>query len=167
MDDDATRKYLEQVFHRDLEGAELLSNNSKWINFLLVRNRNWSAVREIGGNAQHLVLLGDSLATAHFSIGSGTKLALEDSFAFFHALRRNSSIPDALAEFERLRRPIVDEYQEAAYESLLFFENLKDYMHLDPLPFAYKLMTRSGKVDRENLRRRDPAFVARYEEYGK
>jgi len=74
------------------------------------------------------------------------------------------NISDALTEFEQLRRPIVDEYQEAAYESLLFFENLKDYMHLDPLPFAYKLMMRSGKIDIENLRRRDPAFVSRYEE---
>jgi anthraniloyl-CoA monooxygenase len=115
----------------------------------------------------HIVLLGDSLATVHFSIGSGTKLALEDSIALFHAIRKNNSVPDALTEFEKLRRPIVEEYQEAAYESLLFFENLKDYMHLDPLPFAYKLMTRSGKIDIENLRRRDPAFLERYEEYAK
>jgi anthraniloyl-CoA monooxygenase len=177
MDDDTTRKYLQQVFHHDLEGDELLSNNSKWINFLLVRNRHWSAARDISGKTQHLVLLGDSLATAHFSIGSGTKLALEDSIALFHALRIPppaqesgrgvADLAKALAEFEKLRRPIVDEYQDAAYDSLLFFENLKDYMHLDPLPFAYKLMTRSGKVDAENLRRRDPDFVARYEAYGK
>jgi anthraniloyl-CoA monooxygenase len=155
MDEDATKRYLEEVFHLDLEGAPLLSNNSKWINFVLVKNRHWWH--------ENIVLLGDSLATVHFSIGSGTKLALEDAIALFHALRLTEKIPDALIEFEAKRRPIVDEYQEAAYESLMFFENLKDYMHLDPLPFAYKLMTRSGRVDHENLRRRDPEFVSKYE----
>jgi len=164
IDDDSTRNYLEQVFHLDLQGAELLSNNSKWLNFILVRNRNWFIAQD---KTPHIVLLGDSLATVHFSIGSGTKLALEDSIALFHALRKKNPLQDALIEFESFRRPVVEEYQEAAYESLLFFENLKDYMHLDPLPFAYKLMTRSGKIDIENLRRRDPAFVGRYEEYSK
>ncbi len=160
MDDDSARRYLEQIFHLDLHGEPLLSNNSKWLNFTLVRNRNWWCE-----NNAHIALLGDSLATVHFSIGSGTKLALEDSIALFHALRNTDRLPDALLEFETRRRPIVEEYQEAAVESLLFFENLKDYMHLDPLPFAYKLMTRSGKVDHENLRRRDPEFVGKYESY--
>ena len=185
MDDDSARRYLEQVFHLDLQGEPLLSNNSKWLNFTFVRNRNWwcspslsyshSSERAAGQGvvAPHIVLLGDSLATVHFSIGSGTKLALEDSIALFHALKNNPLPPgeglakEALIEFEARRRPIVEEYQEAAMESLLMFENLKDYMHLDPLPFAYKLMTRSGKVDHENLRRRDPEFVERYEGYGK
>jgi anthraniloyl-CoA monooxygenase len=148
IDDDSTRNYLEQVFHLDLQGAELLSNNSKWLNFILVRNRNWFIAQD---KTPHIVLLGDSLATVHFSIGSGTKLALEDSIALFHALRKKNPLQDALIEFESFRRPVVEEYQEAAYESLLFFENLKDYMHLDPLPFAYKLMTRSGKIDIENF----------------
>ncbi len=167
MDEDSTRHYIEQVFHLDLQGAPLLSNNSKWINFVMVRNRNWWTNEE--QTKVCTTLLGDSLATAHFSIGSGTKLALEDSIALFHALK-NSPLPlgegwvrAALAEFESKRRPIVEEYQEAAWESLTFFENLKDYMHLDPVPFAYKLMTRSGKIDLENLRRRDAAFVERYE----
>ena len=129
----------------------------------------WDDVDPIGGLRKAITQDsgGDSLATVHFSIGSGTKLALEDSIALFHALRQTNSLQDALIQFESFRRPVVEEYQEAAYESLLFFENLKDYMHLDPVPFAYKLMTRSGKIDIENLRRRDPAFVAMYEEYGK
>jgi anthraniloyl-CoA monooxygenase len=183
MDDDSARRYLEQVFHLDLQGSPLLSNNSKWLNFTFVRNRHWwcvaqnvaqTSVCDPAARSQTEVcatLLGDSLATVHFSIGSGTKLALEDSIALFHALRNNPLPPgegrvrDALIEFEALRRPVVEEYQEAAMESLLMFENLKDYMHLDPLPFAYKLMTRSGKVDHENLRRRDPEFVERYEGY--
>ncbi|HEY3875131.1 MAG TPA: monooxygenase, partial [Candidatus Kapabacteria bacterium] len=163
MDDDATRRYIEQVFHLDLQGSPLLSNNSKWINFVMVRNRNWwSTIPKTNACA---TLLGDSLATAHFSIGSGTKLALEDAIALVHALKAEGTVPDALREFEAARRPIVEEYQEAAWESLQFFENLKDYMHFDPLPFAYKLMTRSGKVDYENLKRRDANFVNRYEEF--
>ncbi len=178
MDDDSARHYLEQVFHLDLQGEPLLSNNSKWLNFTFVRNRHWwcvaqnvarTSVRDPYARSQTEVcatLLGDSLATVHFSIGSGTKLALEDSIALFHALQTTDKLPDALIEFEARRRPVVDEYQEAAMESLLMFENLKDYMHLDPLPFAYKLMTRSGKVDHENLRRRDPEFVERYEKQG-
>jgi anthraniloyl-CoA monooxygenase len=170
MDDESTRRYLQEVFHLDLAGAPLLSNNSKWINFVLVRNRHWWH----SGNGTHIVLLGDSLATVHFSIGSGTKLALEDAIALFHAFQQRDTysgtiiprgVPDALIEFEAKRRPVVEEYQEAAYESLLFFENLKDYVHLDPIPFAYKLMTRSKRVDHDNLRRRDPKFVERYESF--
>ncbi len=173
MDDDSARRYLEEVFHLDLEGSPLLSNNSKWLNFVLVRNRHWwnSPTSARGGGwgmvSPAIVLLGDALATVHFSIGSGTKLALEDSIALFHALKNTSNVNDALIEFEAQRRPVVEEYQEAAMESLLFFENLKDYMHLDPIPFAYKLMMRSGKVDHENLRHRDPAFVERYEKHGR
>jgi anthraniloyl-CoA monooxygenase len=176
MDEDATRRYLQEVFHHDLEGAELLSNNSKWINFVLVKNRHWW--HEEDQSSANTVLLGDSLATVHFSIGSGTKLALEDAIALFHAFQQPGdgksqtgmsvplSVPDALVEFEAKRRPVVEEYQEAAYESLLFFENLKDYMHLDPIPFAYKLMMRSKRVDHDNLRKRDPKFVEMYENYG-
>ncbi len=168
MDEDSTRRYLEGVFHHDLEGEELLSNNSKWINFVLVRNRHWwcSEARAELHSMPHVVLLGDALATVHFSIGSGTKLALEDAIALVRALKlTDGKLPDALIEFEATRRPQVEEYQDAAYESLQLFENLKDYMHLDPVPFAYRLMTRSGKVDRENLKRRDPEFLERYERY--
>ncbi|HZV13203.1 MAG TPA: FAD-dependent monooxygenase, partial [Candidatus Kapabacteria bacterium] len=155
MTEPESRKYLENVFKNDLNGHELLSNNSKWINFLLVKNKHWSH-----GN---IVLLGDALHTAHFSIGSGTKLALEDSIALFHAVENTSDMQAALAEFERVRRPVVDEYQNAAYESLVWFENLKDSIDLAPLPFAYKLMTRSKKIDHENLKKRDPEFIAAYD----
>jgi anthraniloyl-CoA monooxygenase len=153
--DAATRAYLAEVFRRDLGGHELLSNNSKWINFLLVKNRRW--------HYRNVVLLGDALHTAHFSIGSGTKLALEDAIALFECFRGTADVGKALAEFEGARKPVIEEYQEAAHESLLFFENAKDYMHLGPLQLAFKLMTRSKKVDYENLRRRDPEFVAAYE----
>ncbi|HEX8475335.1 MAG TPA: FAD-dependent monooxygenase [Pyrinomonadaceae bacterium] len=155
MSDAETRAYLAQVFQRDLGGHALLSNNSKWINFLLVKNRNWSH--------ENVVLLGDALHTAHFSIGSGTKLALEDAIALYQCFAAGLDVAGALAEFERVRKPVIEAYQQAAYESLIWFEHARDYMHLDPLPFAYSLMTRSKKIDYENLKRRDPAFIAAYD----
>jgi anthraniloyl-CoA monooxygenase len=109
------------------------------------------------------VLLGDALHTAHFSIGSGTKLALEDAIALARCFADGRDVTSTLAQFERLRKPVIDAYQEAAFASLLLFENAADDLHLDPLPFAFKLMTRSKKIDYEKLRRRDPQFIAAYE----
>jgi anthraniloyl-CoA monooxygenase len=149
------RAYLSEVFAADLCGHELMSNNSRWINFLLVKNARW--------HFENVVLLGDALHTAHFSIGSGTKLALEDSIALARACDETSSVAGALTEFERARKPVVEEYQRAAHESLVWFERMRDYVHLAPLPFAYSLMTRSKRITRESLLRRDPAFVADYE----
>ena len=151
------RAYLERVFERDLGERPLLSNNSRWVNFVMVKNRCWSA-----GNR---VLLGDALHTAHFSIGSGTKLALEDAIALCGCFRSAPDVESALREFERVRRPVVEQYQEAAYESLLWFESVADRMHLDPMPFAYSLMTRSKKIDYENLRQRDGEFIAAYDRW--
>ncbi|HEX8162853.1 MAG TPA: FAD-dependent monooxygenase [Pyrinomonadaceae bacterium] len=155
MSDEGARAYLAAAFAADLEGHELLSNNSRWINFLLVRNARW--------HFENVVLLGDALHTAHFSIGSGTKLALEDAIALHHCFANVGGVRAALREFERARKPVVEEYQRAAYESLVWFENMRDYTHLAPLPFAFSLMTRSKKITHESLRRRDPAFVAAYE----
>ena len=156
MPDAQTRDYLAEVFRRDLGGHPLLSNNSKWINFLLVKNRRW--------HHENVVLLGDALHTAHFSIGSGTKLALEDAIALHEAFAAGLDVKEALLEFERTRKPIIEAYQQAAYESLLWFEHAADYVHLDPVPFAYKLMTRSKKIDYENLKKRDPQFIELYDE---
>lgn len=155
MPEAEARAYLAEVFRPDLDGYPLLSNNSRWINFLLVKNEHWSH--------RKIVLLGDALHTAHFSIGSGTKLALEDAIALSRCFAAGQDVTTAVAEFERVRKPIIEAYQQAAYESLLWFENVKDYMHLDPLPFAYKLMTRSKKIDYEKLKKRDPEFIAAYE----
>lgn len=155
LSEEETRAVLAGVFAKDLGGKPLLSNNSKWINFVLVKNARW--------RHENVVLLGDALHTAHFSIGSGTKLALEDAIALYACCDGRREVSAALAEFERVRKPVIDEYQALAYDSLRFFEDAKDYMHLAPLPFAYKLMTRSGRIDHENLRRRDPDFVAAYE----
>lgn len=158
MSEDETRAYLEEVFAKDLHGHALMSNNSKWINFVNVRNEHWSY--------RNIVLLGDALHTAHFSIGSGTKLALEDAIALYQCFAGTNDVESALDEFEKRRKPVIEEYQEAASESLIWFENVKDYMHLSPLPFAYKLMTRSKRIDYENLKRRDPEFIAAYEAAG-
>jgi len=154
-DDADTRTYLEQVFSPDLEGQPLLSNNSKWINFLLVKNTRWWF--------DNVALLGDALHTAHFSIGSGTKLALEDAIAFHHSFESSADVPAALDHFEATRKPVIEEYQEAAMESMLWFENARRYMHLSPVELAYALMTRSGRVNYEDLRKRDPEFIESYE----
>jgi len=153
--EEETCRYLAGIFRDALDGRPLLSNNSRWINFLLVKNGRW--------HHRHIVLLGDALHTAHFSIGSGTKLALEDAIALARCFAGAADVPSALREFEEARKPIVDDLQEAARASLLWFERFWEDMHLDPLRFAFKVMTRSGKVDYDNLRVRDPEFVAAYE----
>jgi anthraniloyl-CoA monooxygenase len=147
---------LAAIFADDLRGAPLLTNNFvRWLNFTLVRNRRWWTER--------VVLLGDALHTAHFSIGSGTKLALEDAIALAKAFAERGEVADALPYFQQQRKPVVDAMQDAALESLRWFENMGDDFALDPIVFAYRLMTRSGRLDKEKLRRRDHAFVAAYE----
>ena len=155
MTDEEARALLARVFAPDLAGEELLSNNSRWINFLLVRNERWGR--------PGVVLLGDALHTAHFSIGSGTKLAMEDAVALFRLFAAGLDVGAALAEFERTRKPVVEEYQQAADESRVWFERAREHVRLDPLRFAFSLMTRSKRVTHESLRRRDPSFVAAYE----
>jgi anthraniloyl-CoA monooxygenase len=158
MSDEQTCDYLARVFEKDLDHEALLSNNFvRWLNFPLVKNRRW--------HHKNIVLLGDALHTAHFSIGSGTKLALEDSIALARCFQPGVEVEAALEEFERARKPVIDEYQEAAYSSLLLFENAGDEMPLDPIELAYKLMTRSKKIDYEKLKKRDPAFIAAYDEW--
>jgi anthraniloyl-CoA monooxygenase len=154
MSDEETRNYLGQVFANDLQGHKLLSNNSKWINFLLVKNRQW--------HFENVVLLGDALHTAHFSIGSGTKLAMEDAIALAESFQQTIGVSEALTNFTATRRPVIQDYQAAAYESMVWFENAREYMHLSPMELAYTLMTRSGRVSYEDLKRRDPKFAADY-----
>jgi anthraniloyl-CoA monooxygenase len=155
MTDDDARAYLAGVFGKDLEGEALLSNNSKWINFLLVKNRVWWF--------ENLVLLGDALHTAHFSIGSGTKLAMEDSIELAECFAQTPTVNDALRSFELKRKPIIEDYQAAAFDSMVWFENAASYMHLSPYDLAFSVMMRSGRVTFEDLKKRDPKFVAAYE----
>ncbi len=156
--DEASRRYLETVFAADLAGAPLLSNQSRWLQFATVRNQRWSA--------GHVVLLGDAAHTAHFSIGSGTKLALEGAIALAAAFAATGSVEAALEHYEAHRRPLVEKYQRAAQASLEWFETAPADLGLEPLAFALKAVTRSERVDLEGLRRRDPGFVARVEQAG-
>lgn len=155
MSSDETLDYVGEVFEQDLNGHKLLSNNSKWINFLLVRNKSWFF--------QNVVLIGDALHTAHFSIGSGTKLAMEDAIALAESFQHAANVADALSHFAHTRRPVIEDYQAAAFESMRWFENAAQYMHLSTIELAYVLMTRSGRVSYEDLKRRDPEFIRRYD----
>ncbi len=153
MADKDTREYIGKVFAADLKGHGLLSNNSKWINFLLVKNTDWFF--------DNVILLGDALHTAHFSIGSGTKLAMEDTIALAQSFQQTNDVQTALESFTKTRRPVIEDYQAAAFESMKWFENAAQYMHLSPLELAYSLMTRSGRVTYEDLKRRDPEFISK------
>ena len=144
--------YLEKLFGKHLGGEKLLANRSQWVQFPTVKNEKWSH-----GN---VVLMGDAAHTAHFSIGSGTKLAMEDSIALVKALLEHpTSIPGALEAYEEARRPIVERTQKAAQDSLVWFENVKRYRELDPTQFAFSLLTRSKRITFDNLKLRDTAFA--------
>ncbi len=143
--------YCGRLFAGELGGRALLSNNSRWISFVTLKNAKWSH-----GN---IVLLGDAAHTAHFSIGSGTKLAMEDAIALAHAFDQHRAVDDALNEYELVRRPAVEALQQAAAESRTYFEELRRYLHLEPTQFAFHLLTRSGRVSYDALRVRDPSFV--------
>lgn len=144
--------YCEQLFVDDLRGHQLLGNNSKWISFVTVKNATWHV-----GNT---VLLGDAAHTAHFSIGSGTKLAMEDAIALVNSLSTHRDLGEALTSYEVERRPIVETLQQAAHESRTYFEGIARYRHLPPRQFAFNLLTRSGRISYDDLRLRDGAFVA-------
>ena len=156
MGDEESRRYCEEVFREDLGGQPLLSNRSAWFNATIIRNRHWSH-----GN---VVLLGDALRTVHFSIGSGTRMALQDAIALAEAVGRSGDdVPAALDLFARSRRPGSDDFQDSAVRSIRWYENVAEIFHLDPLAFAYSYFTRTGRVSHEDLRRADPAFIAAYE----
>jgi 2-polyprenyl-6-methoxyphenol hydroxylase-like FAD-dependent oxidoreductase len=152
MGESETLAFCERVFAETLGGHRLLSNHSVWRNFPNVRNRRWYA-----GN---IVLIGDALRTAHFSIGSGTRLALEDAIALARSLTEHENeIPEALAAFESARRPIVEKLLAAADASGAWYERFPEHMKLAPREFAWSYIQRSGRVDPDRLRRTSPKFV--------
>jgi anthraniloyl-CoA monooxygenase len=152
--EDETVSFCERLFAEELKGHRLLKNKPVWRNFPIVRCARWSH--------DNVVLMGDAAHTAHFSIGSGTKLAMEDSIALAAALGRHKRVPEALAAYEAERRPQVESTQRAAQTSLQWFEETERYFGtLEPIQFAMSLLTRSLRITHENLKRRDPAFVAR------
>ncbi len=159
MTTDESVAFCQRMFARYLDGHELLSNvhplAHPWQNFQRVTNEHWTH-----GN---IVLLGDAAHTAHFSIGSGTKLALEDAIALAQALERNSDIPSALQVYEAERKLEVLKLQNAARNSTDWFENVERYTTLEAEQFAYSLLTRSQRVSHENLRLRDKDYIAEIE----
>ncbi|MGN6572243.1 MAG: FAD-dependent monooxygenase [Pseudolabrys sp.] len=155
MDEAATRALCQRVFAEALGGHPLISNNSIWRQFPVVHNARWSH-----GNC---VLLGDALHTAHFSIGSGTRLALEDAIALDKALAAHRDVPQALAAYEAARRPILEKLVAGANGSADWYEHFGEHMKLKPIDFAMSYITRSGRVDLERLRKASPRFVERYE----
>jgi 2-polyprenyl-6-methoxyphenol hydroxylase-like FAD-dependent oxidoreductase len=145
----------EQVFAATLDGHSLASNKSVWRNFPWIWNERWSF-----GN---IVLIGDALHSAHFSIGSGTRLAIEDAIALTRALEVDSDIPSALARYETGRKPIVEKLVKAARTSAGWYEDFPEHMKLDLMDFAHSYITRSGRIDDARLRMMSPGFMARYE----
>ncbi|HEY2318617.1 MAG TPA: bifunctional salicylyl-CoA 5-hydroxylase/oxidoreductase [Solirubrobacteraceae bacterium] len=158
VSDEASVAYCQELFAGALEGHGLQANNSKWINFVTVRNARWRS-----GN---VVLLGDAAHTAHFSIGSGTKLAMEDAVALAWAFRTRGveDVDAALQAYEAERRPVVESTQRAAQGSLEWFEGIARYVEQPRLQFAFNLLTRSRRITYDNLRLRDEEFVGDVDE---
>src|SRR6476620_11846923 len=146
---------MAEIFGWFLDGHPLLTNRSMWRNFPMIRSERW-----VKGN---MVLLGDAKATAHFSIGSGTKLAMEDAIALGEAMERTPTIAAALQLYEHGRREEVEKTQHAADVSLVWFEHVDRFWEFDPVQFACGVMTRSKAITYDNLKLRAPDFVAEVE----
>ncbi len=143
---------LERVFAEELDGHPLIANRSIWRNFPTIVNETW-----VKDNA---VLIGDAKATAHFSIGSGTKLAMEDAIALYEALRKEGAVPKALARYDTARREEVEKTQHAANVSLAWFEHMQRYWGMAPEQFAFGVMSRSKQITYDNVGLRDAGFLA-------
>ncbi len=151
LDEAESARMMERVFATHLGGHKLLLNRSMWRNFPMIRNTRWAK--------DNLVLLGDAKSTAHFSIGAGTKLAMEDAIALHDAFADNGTVAASLAAFESERRDEVERTQHSADVSLVFFEHLARFWRFEPIQFAFGLMTRAKAITYDNLRLRAPEFV--------
>jgi 2-polyprenyl-6-methoxyphenol hydroxylase-like FAD-dependent oxidoreductase len=155
-DEDESRRLCAEVFHPELGSNELLTNRSLWFEANIVRNEQWTH--------RNIVLLGDALRTVHFSLGSGTRMAMQDAIALQQGLAAHPrDLEAAFAAFETARRPASASFQSSAARSLDWYENVVDKLHLDPLSFAYDYMRRTGQVRHEDLAQRDPHFTAAYD----
>ncbi len=157
LDEDQTAEICEDVFADCLGGAKLIKNKSVWRQFPKLWCDRW-----VVGNH---VLLGDAVHTAHFSIGSGTRLALEDAIALVKALREHSSLDEALKAFEDARKPIARKLVNAANTSAEWYDGFAAKMALSPLEFGFDYLTRSGRLDMARLRKMSPGFMTEYESY--
>ena len=162
MDTEQTIRACEKMFGHWLEGHRLMSNavhraGSPWTNFVRVRNEVW--------HHDNIVLVGDAAHSAHFSIGSGTKLAMEDAIGLVNALSRHEELGSALEAYQQDRGTEALRLQNAARNSMEWFENVKRYIHLEPEQFTYSLLTRSQRVSHENLRMRDATYLTAVERW--
>lgn len=155
--DEKSIDVIKGLFADVLDGHEVMANNSKWLNFTTVHSEHW--------RHDNVVLLGDAAHTAHFSIGSGTKLAMEDALSLAACVHEHDDIPVALDEYQTERKAVVLSTQRAARASLEWFENLGQYLGQPPQQFAFNIMTRSRRVTYENLQLRDPEFVERVNDW--
>jgi 2-polyprenyl-6-methoxyphenol hydroxylase-like FAD-dependent oxidoreductase len=155
MGEAETRAFCEHVFAQTLDGHRLISNNSIWRQFPIVHNEHWSV--------DNCVLVGDALHTAHFSIGSGTRLAMEDAIALDRALAHSGNVGAALVAYEAARRPTLEKLVSGANGSATWYEHFAEHMRFAPVDFAMSYITRSGRVDIERLRKLSPRFVAQFE----
>jgi anthraniloyl-CoA monooxygenase len=151
--EEETLAYCQALFAEELEGHDLIGNRSLWRSFPTIRCGHWFA--------DNVVLLGDAVHTAHFSIGSGTRLGMIDAIALRDSLLTDSAVPAALAAYQADRKPAVESLQRAAQASLEWFESTERYMDLAPVQFTFTLLTRSLRITHEDLRVRDPDFLAR------
>jgi anthraniloyl-CoA monooxygenase len=148
--------YCARAFADDLQGHELLSNRSNWFRYTMVSNAHW--------HHDNIVLIGDALRTGHPSVGSGTRLAMQDSIALFQAYKlHGGDVAAMLDEFVRLRQPGSESLRKAALKSTEWYEHLGPKLALDPVSFAYDYVTRSGRVDHAEVMKRDPELALAYE----
>ena len=157
MDDPARKALAEAIFRDELHGAPLIENNSIWRRFPIAYADHWYS-----GN---VVLIGDALRSAHYSIGSGTRLAIDDAIALSSALADSPTVAAGLARYIERRRPPVERFRDAARRSYEWYERLPEKMALDPLALVYDFMHRTGRVDDARLERDSPRFMERYRAY--
>ena len=162
MNADESVAACERMFAPWLQGHRLMHNaahraDAPWASFVRVSTEQWSH--------ENVVLIGDAAHTAHFSVGSGTKLAMEDAIVLARELVAGGPLPDRLARYQAERRLDALRLQNAARNSMEWFEHVKRYLRLEPLQFAYSLLTRSQRFGHENLRLRDASFVERVERW--
>ena len=157
VSDDESIARVGEIFADVLDGHSLIANNSKWVAFRTIRNQTLVH--------KNLVLLGDAAHTAHFSIGSGTKLAMEDALALAACLREQPSVDAALKAYDEERGPVIKSTQRSAQASMEWFEELIQYVEQEPIQFAFNLMTRSRRITYDNLLERDPRFVHEVDEW--
>jgi 2-polyprenyl-6-methoxyphenol hydroxylase-like FAD-dependent oxidoreductase len=156
MTDDERKSYMERVFAPELAGDRLIDNRSIWRNFPVVTNRNWYV-----GNT---VLIGDALLSAHFSIGSGTRLSMDDAMALFEAIRAGGGVAECLSRYVKLRQPIRENFRIAAERSFNWYERLAEIMDQAPIDFVHDFLTRTGRIDANRLAEYAPGFFKLYSE---